>query len=234
VRVTEQTPPQVPAQGYAPPAQPHQGYPPPPGFPPPPPGHPAYGPPPGYPPAGHQLPPGYRPLPLSPGGQPLASFADRLLAYLIDAAVATVASLVLIVPAVIVLLVVIMPKMTRVNSDGTLPSDAVAGILVPLLLVEAGLFLVMLVLTYVYYVEWVYRHGGQTVGKKTMKLRIVPLDPAGTFTRGMAAKRWAVTMGCGFVPFLSYLDGLWQLWDKPYQQCLHDKVPKTVVIKVPG
>jgi hypothetical protein len=35
-----------------------------------------------------------------------------------------------------------------------------------------------------------------------------------------------------FVPFLPYLDGLWQLWDKPYQQTLHDKAAKTVVIKV--
>ena len=34
------------------------------------------------------------------------------------------------------------------------------------------------------------------------------------------------------VPFLSWLDGLWQLWDKPYQQCLHDKVAQTVVVKV--
>ena len=36
------------------------------------------------------------------------------------------------------------------------------------------------------------------------------------------------------MPFLSYVDGLWQLWDKPYQQTLHDKAAKTVVIKVPS
>ena len=34
------------------------------------------------------------------------------------------------------------------------------------------------------------------------------------------------------VPFFNWIDGLWQLWDKPYQQCLHDKVAQTVVIKV--
>ena len=33
-------------------------------------------------------------------------------------------------------------------------------------------------------------------------------------------------------PFLGYLDGFWQLWDKPYRQCLHDKWPRTVVVKV--
>jgi hypothetical protein len=36
------------------------------------------------------------------------------------------------------------------------------------------------------------------------------------------------------VPFLSYLDGLWQLWDKPYLQCLHYKFAQTVVVKVPA
>ncbi len=28
------------------------------------------------------------------------------------------------------------------------------------------------------------------------------------------------------------VDGLRQLWDKPQQQCLHDKVPSTLVIKL--
>jgi hypothetical protein len=49
----------------------------------------------------------------------------------------------------------------------------------------------------------------------------------------MLVKRLAVTIGCYFVPGLYYLDGLWQLWDKPYQQCLHDKWPRTGVVKVP-
>ena len=40
----------------------------------------------------------------------------------------------------------------------------------------------------------------------------------------MLAKRFLVQDVAGsFVPFFSWLDGLWQLWDKPYQQCLHDK-----------
>jgi hypothetical protein len=28
------------------------------------------------------------------------------------------------------------------------------------------------------------------------------------------------------------VDGLWQLWDKPFQQCLHDKAAGTVVVKL--
>jgi uncharacterized RDD family membrane protein YckC len=90
----------------------------------------------------------------------------------------------------------------------------------------------MLVGYYVYYVEMMYR-SGQTVGKKVMKVRVVPIDPHGTLTRTMAAKRYVVEFIGGIViPFFSYLDGLWQLWDKPYQQTLHDKYAQTVVVKV--
>jgi hypothetical protein len=35
----------------------------------------------------------------------------------------------------------------------------------------------------------------------------------------------------GFVPGLQLIDGLWQLWDQPYRQCLHDKWPGTIVVK---
>ena len=74
---------------------------------------------------------------------------------------------------------------------------------------------------------------GQTIGKKALKIRVVPLDPAATLTRGMLAKRYLIEFVVGVVvPFFQYLDGLWQLWDKPYLQTLHDKVAETVVIKV--
>jgi hypothetical protein len=49
----------------------------------------------------------------------------------------------------------------------------------------------------------------------------------------MAAKRYLVQHVAGtFVPFFSYIDGFWQLWDKPYLQTLHDKAAQTVVVKV--
>ena len=52
-----------------------------------------------------------------------------------------------------------------------------------------------------------------------------------TLTRGMAAKRYLIEFPIGiYVPFFNYLDGLWQLWDKPYQQTLHDKFAKTAVV----
>jgi uncharacterized RDD family membrane protein YckC len=88
---------------------------------------------------------------------------------------------------------------------------------------------------YLYLVEWVLRHDGQTVGRRVMKIAVVPLDPQSRMTRGRYAKRWLVQVPlASLVPFFSYLNGLWQLWDKPYRQCLHDKWPQTVVVKIGG
>ena len=66
-----------------------------------------------------------------------------------------------------------------------------------------------------------------------MKIKIIPLDPTEQLTRGMLAKRFLVEhVATLFIPAFNWIDGLWQLWDKPYQQCLHDKFAKTVVIKL--
>ena len=50
----------------------------------------------------------------------------------------------------------------------------------------------------------------------------------------LATRRWLVEVGCGLIGVVALLDGLWQLWDQPYRQCLHDKWPQTVVVKVPA
>jgi uncharacterized RDD family membrane protein YckC len=85
---------------------------------------------------------------------------------------------------------------------------------------------------YLYHVEWIHR-SGNTVGKKLMKLRLVSLDGSQTpLDRRTLTKRWVAQYVVSVVPFYGYLDGLWQLWDQPYRQCLHDKWPRTVVVKV--
>ncbi|MFG1774984.1 RDD family protein [Micromonospora sp. NPDC049051] len=221
------------AGGFAPPSGPaNQGYAVPPQHAPP-----GQVPPPGWtpPPPGWAGPP--RPAPaLGPGGQPLASFGDRLLAALIDGALSALVGMALFLPAVVLLLWNVTPEMTRTNPDGTLaepdPAWLLTDLLLPILLLELGLLVVLLGLYWLYHVEYMKRTG-QTFGKKVMKLRIVPLDPAATLDRRMAGKRYAVQyVAAGFLPGLSYLDGLWQLWDKPWQQCLHDKFAGTVVVKV--
>lgn len=197
----------------------------------------AYGPAPGQPP--YYGPPAYGwrppPVPLAPGGRPLADFGTRLLAYLIDSAILGGIMAVVLMPVMFVVIFNLMPNFSE-TVDGygpaMTPETMFDDFLVPLVLIELGFFLLLLVGYYVYYVEMMYR-GGQTVGKRALKIKVVPLDPAATLTRGMAAKRYLLEFIAGsIVPFLGYVDGLWQLWDKPYQQTLHDKVAKTVVIKV--
>ncbi|PZF94454.1 RDD family protein [Micromonospora deserti] len=225
--------------GFAPPTDPApHGYPVPPQYAPPAgwAGPPGYAPPPGWAgPPGYAWAPGPAPVPpaLTPAGQPLASFADRLLAMLIDTAAFAAVGVVLAVPAVLVYLVVVMPDLLRVAPDGTVAQpDLLNDFLVPFLWMELAIVAISLVLAYVYYVEMMFRTG-QTLGKKTMRLRVVPLDPAHTLDRRAAVRRFLVQNVVGLVlPGFSYLDGLWQLWDKPWQQCLHDKFAGTVVVKV--
>jgi uncharacterized RDD family membrane protein YckC len=117
-----------------------------------------------------------------------------------------------------------------ISADPT--PDEVFGALGMLFGVMAVILLFAALVIYIYEVELMFR-SGQTLGKRIMKIQIVPIDPAATLTRGMAIRRALVQYGVGaFVPFFSYIDGLWQLWDKPYRQCLHDKWATTVVIKL--
>ncbi|SBT52393.1 RDD family protein [Micromonospora narathiwatensis] len=191
---------------------------------------------PGYPPPGHPPYPVFVPPPLAPNGQPLASFTDRLLAWLIDTAVATLLGVVLLFPVFIWLWFRMFTEMVAANPDGTLPQPdpvtMMTDFFVPVLLAEAGLVVVLLVFYWFYHVEYA-RRTGQTLGKRLLKIRIIPVDPSAVLTRGMLGRRWLVEFGAGsLVPFLHYVDGLWQLWDKPWQQCLHDKFAATVVVKV--
>ncbi|KIF04772.1 hypothetical protein PL81_16800, partial [Streptomyces sp. RSD-27] len=84
--------------------------------------------------------------------------------------------------------------------------------------------------------DWFFTHkGGQTLGKKAMRLRVAMLDNGSVPSSGASAAR-AATL---WVPFFLCC-GLWWvivgisiLVDKPYQQGLHDKAGKTVVVSVP-
>jgi uncharacterized RDD family membrane protein YckC len=199
-------------------------------------GPPLSGPPPAHPPY-YGPPPQWRPqpVPLTPGGRPLADFGTRLLAYLIDSAILSAIAMVVFVPVVVIVMFRVMPDFGSSSDPYETQSQinaAMGDAFVTFLLLELGFVVALLIAYYFYYVEMMYRRG-QTLGKKLMKLQVIPLDPAATLTRGMAAKRYLVEfVGGTIVPFLFYLDGLWQLWDKPYQQALHDKFAKTVVIKV--
>ncbi|MEV4557606.1 RDD family protein [Kitasatospora sp. NPDC049285] len=97
-------------------------------------------------------------------------------------------------------------------------------------------FLLLFAAAYVVYdgVMMLTQHG-QTLGKKVMKIRVVSLAHGGRPTDNEFWARAGVWGGPAVVPCLGSLfmlvNGLWQLWDKPLQQALHDKAAKTVVVK---
>jgi len=212
---------------------------------------PPAGPPPAWPPpAGYVVPPqayppGYpypprpvylQPPPLAPNGQPLADFFSRLGAYLVDALIMGAIGSVVTIPLMIWWVTTFVSEVTTVQTSAdratVTPEIDFGSFLLGYLAIVGVVLLVSLLVSYLYLVEFTWRTG-QTIGKRVVKLKIVPVDPAAERTRGMLAKRWLVEQVGGVViPFFSYVDGLWQLWDKPLQQCLHDKVAGTVVVKI--
>jgi uncharacterized RDD family membrane protein YckC len=169
----------------------------------------------------------------------LASFADRLVARIIDVAILGAASAVVIVPIYVIAFFTIFRDFgTTVYTERdrfgrpTTPTPDPFAVLGPVLAVMALVVLLSWLLSYLYEVELMFR-SGQTIGKRVMKIKVVPLDPAQALTRGQAFKRFLVPyVAAGLVPGLGLVDGLWQLWDQPYRQCLHDKFARTVVMRL--
>ncbi|WP_033213079.1 RDD family protein [Kitasatospora phosalacinea] len=143
----------------------------------------------------------------SPGAQPapgtraLAAPLDRFLARLIDGAV-------LLVPLVVISLI---------TQAGFLYYVLAAVVLVAY---DGGMLLTQ---------------QGQTIGKKAMRLRVVSAAHGGRPTDNELWTRAGVYGGPFLVPYVGGLfmlvNVLSQLWDKPLQQCFHDKAAKTVVVK---
>jgi uncharacterized RDD family membrane protein YckC len=177
----------------------------------------------GYP---GQLVPAYLPSPppVAPGGAPLAEPWERLLGYLID-------SLVLLIPTIVAELIGALPIIVVLATAAGHPSPGavVAAAIGSFLLV----FVLIFAVSYGYEVI-IMQKTGQTVGRRVMKIRIVSAAGGGPIDRPTATRRWLVKQVApvfGWFGF-SYADVLWQLWDQPYRQCLHDKCAETVVVKV--
>ena len=171
-----------------------------------------------------------------PDGRPLAGFGDRLLAYIIDALIMGAVAMLIWVPALIWWFRRFAIELTRMdtsyNPSDQIPAETVSAFIVGYLVLFGLILAATLGISYVYLVEMSWR-SGQTIGKRAMKLQVAPAEPGVERSRMMFVKRWAVErVGGAFLPFFSYLDGLWQLWDKPLQQCLHDKAAHTVVVKI--
>ncbi|MGW2250022.1 RDD family protein [Kitasatospora sp. NPDC001660] len=172
---------------------------------------PGYGYPPpqgGYPQSGAQLPPWLgTPNPYGPtphGTRVLANPGDRFLARLIDFAI-------LLIPLYIVQFVV-------ATAVGSIMATIIGGVLV-----------------FGYEALMLTTQDQQTVGKKLMKLRVVSAEHGG---RPIDNELWIRSAVFGLPQAVYCLGSLFflvnvlsLLWDKPLQQCFHDKAAKTLVVK---
>ncbi|MGI5524296.1 RDD family protein [Micromonospora sp. CA-259024] len=82
--------------------------------------------------------------------------------------------------------------------------------------------------------------GGQTIGKRVMRIRAVPIAADEPLGFGRAMSRWSslglptllwYCAGIGLV--LQLVDALSPLFDHPLRRALHDKRARTVVVEVP-
>jgi uncharacterized RDD family membrane protein YckC len=96
----------------------------------------------------------------------------------------------------------------------------------------AAFVAIQIVASYFYFVRMCHKTG-QTVGKRVMKIRLVRAIDGGPIDLRIAKRRWLVQhVSGGLAPYFNLADGLWQLWDQPHRQCLHDKCADTVVVQV--
>ncbi|MFE6687928.1 RDD family protein [Streptomyces sp. NPDC057743] len=205
-----------PGEGAGPPP----GGTPPPGGPPPPPPPPGAGPPPSYgggpyggPSAGGPYGAGeYGADPLA-GMPPLAHRGKRLLARIIDA-------ILIGVPVTLIMNAIVgwVDYFSTSNVE-TSKQATVSGVTMLVYLIYEGLMLTA---------------RGQTVGKMAMRIRVAMLadgavpTPVAGWSRAAVYTLPEIIPCCGFIFWL--VNVLWCTWDKPYQQCLHDKAARTVVV----
>ncbi len=169
----------------------------------------------------------------------MADFLSRFVAYLIDSTLLSGLVGLIAIPLYLLLLQTKLEELSRLqvtqDASGSITagtSVSTRGFFETLLVVYGALILISLIAHYLYFVEVLLRRG-QTLGKKAMNIAVAPLDPGARLTRGIVAKRFLVEILVGsVVPFFTLIDALWQLRDQRYQQTLHDKFAKTVVVKV--
>ncbi|MET9959086.1 RDD family protein [Streptomyces sp. NPDC006326] len=191
------------------------GYPPP---PPPPPGGPYNGGGGAYGGGGYGM-----PDPLA-GMPPLADFGKRLGARIIDL-------IIVAIPLALIQLAFGTNRYMVETNKGEDVSEVItksysgAGLAMTLISIAA----------YVGYDWWFTHRSGQTIGKKALGLRTAMLNdgrvPPSGASLARAAVLWLPTLICCFCLWpLALIISM--LVDKPYKQGLHDKVGKTVVVRV--
>jgi uncharacterized RDD family membrane protein YckC len=161
---------------------------------------------------------------------PLAPWISRAAARLIDSLIEGIVAL----PFVLWL---VWPAVQRfvdaVPADGSQPSaSAMTALQTDLLSVSTSITVISVVVSALYQLPQ-NKAWGRTLGKRALGLRIRPLAADVRLGWGQVIARWGVFEACSIVlgglPLL--LDCLWPLWDKPWQQALHDKAARTIVVR---
>ncbi|MEV6860817.1 RDD family protein [Streptosporangium subroseum] len=165
----------------------------------------------------------------------LALWWERLLARLIDGII-----------LLVVVSFIVTPILTKPFT--TTESATLLGVTVEVPTVSFLGLLISAIVGFAIYAAYEYfqiTRDGQTLGKKLLKIRITTVGAGvqGGLDSETALKRTGVLFGpqlLTFNVFLSFIGGvftlvnvLFQLWDKPLRQCLHDKVANTVVVRMP-
>jgi uncharacterized RDD family membrane protein YckC len=174
----------------------------------------------------------YRPYPpQAPAPDyPLASWGSRLAARLIDWVLVGV----VIVPIYIVVLwPAISDFMSRLPTDSSQPVDPQVLLDFQQRVVGQALLLGLLaaLVQLAYEVPQLVAYG-RTLGKRALGIRVRPLAQDRNPSWGEALGRTGVMVGGNLLAsgLFTLLDCLWPLWDRPWQQALHDKAVKTVVV----
>jgi uncharacterized RDD family membrane protein YckC len=89
---------------------------------------------------------------------------------------------------------------------------------------------IQLVIRAIYHIPMIALRGA-TLGKMLAGVRVRPWDHEGLPSWGQSALRWMTSdlVGSVFSQLYGLIDSVWLLWDAR-RQCLHDKLPHTVVV----
>lgn len=214
--------------------------PPPPGYgPPPPPGQAPRDPrgPGGYPGPGPYTGGSYSTKAVTtPDGLPLAGPGFRLLARVIDGLLTTTLAVLVGFPFLSDAVTAFLDHLDKVDAA------AASGAQVNLMEIYSDpvftrgmlwVSLIQLCISAAYHISMIAMRGA-TLGKLAAGVRVRPWAVDGHPSWGQAASRWATRDLATLVPYLgmgyTLLDSLWLLWDDR-RQCLHDKLPRTCVIR---
>jgi len=181
-------------------------------------------------------PPPPRPVQLPPGIQ-LAPLGSRLAARLIDIA-ALILLNVLVNGYFFVQFYQEVQPMANAIAEALLNGQAAPDLVISdkARRIELIMTLISIGLWFAYEVPGT-ANNGQTLGKRLLGIKVARLD-AHAITFWQSIRRWfivalpAIIGACGWP--LAIIDYLWCTWDRPAQQCLHDKAVQTVVVLAPA